>query len=108
VEAWKVRFWNQRIVTAGDQGKIFVYDPNTGELKNDYRFNDSFITGIAINGKNEIVFSNSMGEIGIFIKQGVVPIPTDHRKYIRAITFASDGNRIITCSDDLRISVIDL
>jgi WD40 repeat protein len=108
VEAWKVRFWKDRLVTAGDQGKVFVYDASTGEVKNDYKFNDSFITCIAVNGKNDLVLANAMGEIGIFGDGKFNPMPTEHKKYIRAASYLHDNNHMVLASDDLRISVMDL
>lgn len=108
MEAWKVRFWKDRLVTAGDQGKVFVYDPASAELKNDYRFSDAFITCIAVNGKNDLVLANANGEIGVYGDGKFNAMPTDHKKYIRAASYLADNNHLVLASDDLRISVMDL
>lgn len=107
MEAWKVRFWNKKIVTGGDQGKLTVYDANTGEIEKDFKFSDSFISTIAVNGKNDLFVGNSKGGIAILDKQAFYQLKTDHKKYIRASTFAHDSTQVVVCSDDLRISVID-
>jgi WD40 repeat protein len=108
VEVWKVRFWKDRLVTAGDQGKVFVYDPSTGELVNDYKFGDAFVTAIAVNAQNDIVLANSNGEIGMFGDGAFNPMPTEHKKYIRAMSYMYNNSQLVLASDDLRISVIDL
>ncbi len=107
MEAWKVRFWNKKIVTGGDQGKVTVYDPTTGEIEKDFKFADSFISTIAVNGKNDLFVGNSKGAVAILDKGSFFPLKTDHKKYIRASTFAHDSAQAVVCSDDLRISVID-
>lgn len=108
MEAWKVRYWKNNIITGGDQGKIFVYETENGNLLNDYRFSDSYISTIAVSGKNEVVFGNSKGELGYFTEQSVQLVPTKHKKYIRAMTFLSDNNKLVMCSDDLTITVMDI
>lgn len=108
MEAWKVRFWKDRLVTGGDQGKVFVYDPATGEVKNDYKFGDAFVTAIAVNGKNDLVLANANGEIGVFGDGTFNPMPTDHKKYIRSMQFLQDNSQLVLASDDLRITVVDL
>lgn len=108
VEVWKVRFWKDRLITAGDQGKVFVYDPSTGELVNDYKFGDAFVTAIAVNAQNDIVLANCNGEIGMFGDGTFNQMPTEHKKYIRAMSYMQDNSRLVLASDDLRISVVDL
>lgn len=108
MDAWKVRFWNNKIVTAGDQGKVMIYDKNTGELEKDYKFSDSFITSITVNGKNDLVVANAKGELGVLIDDAFRSIATDHKKYVRATSFFQDGTSIVMASDDLRISIVDM
>lgn len=103
-----MKFWGQRLVTAGDQGKIFCYDSGNGELTSDYRFSDKFVTSISVNGKNDVMFANSNGEVGLFREGTVCTFPTEHMKYIRSSSFLHDYNKVVLASDDLRISVFDM
>lgn len=103
-----MRYWGQRLVTAGDQGKIFCYDSSNGELTSDYRFSDKFVTSIAVNGKNDIMFANSSGEVGLFREGSVSSFPSEHMKYIRSSAFLHDYNKVVLAADDLRISVFDM
>lgn len=108
MEAWKVRFWGDKVVTAGDQGKIQVKDPLSGDQVNDFRFKDAFVTGIAVNGKNDLVFANCKGGLGVYHEDNVTELETEHQKYIRAIKFGHDGNKVFMASDDLRVTLFDL
>lgn len=111
MEAWKVRFSGDgaHIFTGGNSGKIYEYDADSGDLKNDSRHGDAFVSALAVSGMGDLAIANSTGDLYFMNIEGETEtFITEHKKFIRSLQFTPDGSKIIIGSDDLRISIYDM
>ena len=71
VKAWKVRFSieGQRIFTAGNFGRVFEYDTESGELNSDFRAGQTFISSIDVSSIGDLALGNSVGDLYLKVLQ---------------------------------------
>lgn len=111
VNCWKVKFAgdSKHIYTGGENGRLFYYDIESGELKEDYRLGDHFLTALSVSGKGDLAVGNTNGDLNFTTYEGESTLfLTEHKKSIRSLTFTPDGSKVILASDDLKISLFDL
>ena len=119
MENWKIAFdeEGQFIVTAGELGMIKFIDIASGEISRVLSTADIFCTTVAIvwkinqskNGRF-LAAGNSVGQIFVFdLQSEKKPQRIEyHGKTVRGLCFASDSLKLLSCSDDQHINVIDL
>ena len=111
MKAWKVRFSieGERIFTAGNSGKVFEYDTESGELFSDFLAGQSFVSSLDVSNIGDLAIGNAVGDLYLkALQEKPSQLITDHKKYLRCIKFTQDATKIIIASDDLRISLYDL
>jgi WD40 repeat protein len=112
MENWKVEFVEDRIATAGDNGRVSFYDLISKEKVKKVDMGEVFLT--ALTKSNERPFlagGNNNGDVYIVNSSGSKELTValkPHNKLVRQVAFARDDTKLLTASDDSTVQVIDI
>lgn len=110
MENFKLAFHDRHLVSAGEMGKVSLYDMETQEVVDSYKAGDAFVLSLdcSQNGKH-LVLGNAHGYVCFLdTEQKDCSILEYHGKQVRGVRFTSDSSKVISCSDDEHINVIDV
>lgn len=98
-----------RLAGAGDELKVFFYDPNSGEMLGGYEGHSDWIRGLSWSSDGTMVAAASDdGTATVWSADGdLITTHRDHTDYCRDVAFSPTGNQLITVSDDLSALLYD-
>ena len=107
---WKIAFEDRTIYTAGNLGRVCLYDSVSGEKTQEIKTEDVFLNSISLSlNATTIAVGNTLG--AVFLINPATAAATKyqiHQKTIRSLNFADDYSKLITASDDCTIRIFDI